>query len=214
MKTTTNDSSSKPHEMPSSVLGPLLIAAGAALFACTNCASTAYFRRGGTIVTLYLIRSVVVYISNGALVAATDGRAVAARVLSLRTGQLSTTRLVAVRSLVFSSMTLFMSLGYVLLTFSDAFTVMKGTDMLTVVIVARTLLDRTERLTLREMGCGLLTLVGITMIVQPAAIFGATGPDGPRVSAVGFAVALIAGGLAAGVGVLTRLLSQAWHSIA
>ena len=87
-----------------------------------------------------------------------------------------------------------------------------GTGAATVVLVTRTLLDRAERLTAREMGCGLLTLVGITMIAQPAALFGAADPGGPRVGAVGLCVATIAGGLAACVGVLTRLLSQAGGS--
>lgn len=195
--------------------GPLLITAGAALFACTNAASTAYFRNGGTVVTLYLIRCLVVWPVNGALVAANEGRRAAAHVMLLRTGRSATTRVVLFRSLVFSVMSLFMCFGYLLLTFNDAFTVMKGTDMLTAVLITRFCMGRSERLSPRELACGLLTLSGIALIAQPPLLFDALRPAAdkeppiPAPSAAGLACVVVAGSLGASVGVLTRVLSQA-----
>jgi hypothetical protein len=153
-------------------MGPLFILAGAVFFAGTNAASTAYFRRGGTVVTLYLIRCTIVHFANGALVAIREGRAAAIRVMLLQTGRWQTSQLIAFRSLVFSTMSLFMCFGYILLTFSNAFTVMKGVDMLSCVLITRFLMGSDERLSWRELACGLLTLAGITLVAQPAFIFG------------------------------------------
>ena len=86
--------------------GPLLVTLGAALFAATNAASTGLYRRGGTVVTLYLIRAVVVYAANGVIVGVKDGRAEAWRVLRLRTGKADTARLAAARGFVTSAMAL------------------------------------------------------------------------------------------------------------
>ena len=199
-------------------VGPLLITAGAALFACTNAASTAYFRNGGTVVTLYLIRCIVVWPVNGALVAAKEGPQAATRVLLLRTGRGATTWVILFRSLVFSVMSLFMCFGYLLLTFNDAFTVMKGTDMLTAVLITRFCMGRSERLSPRELACGVLTLAGIALIAQPPLLFDAlrladgSEPPVPPPSAAGLACVVVAGALGASVGVLTRVLSQAGGS--
>lgn len=195
--------------------GPLLITAGAALFACTNAASTAYFRSGGTVVTLYLIRCIVVWPVNGAIVAAKEGRQAAVDVMFLRTGRGATTRVLLFRSMVFSVMSLFMCFGYILLTFNDSFTVMKGTDMLTAVLITRFCMGRSERLSPRELACGVLTLAGIALIAQPPLLFDAlrpvavNEPPAPRPSAAGLACVVVAGALGASVGVLTRVLSQA-----
>ena len=51
-----------PTQAASCSPGSLRIAAGAALFACTNAAATALYRRGGaSVVSLYVIRSPIVY---------------------------------------------------------------------------------------------------------------------------------------------------------
>lgn len=195
--------------------GPLLITFGAAAFACTNAASTAYFRSGGTVVTLYVLRCLTIYPINGMLVAAREGGPAAARVMLLRTGRSETTRLVLFRSVVFTVMSLCMCFGYLLLTFNDAFTVMKGTDMLSAVLITRFCMRKGERLSRRELACGVLTLVGIALIAQPPLLFDALRPtraaDGvpPRPSAAGLVFATVAGFLGASVGVLTRLLSEA-----
>ena len=92
--------------------GPLLVTLGAALFAVTNAASTGLYRRGGTVVTLYLIRAVVVYAANGALTCARDGRAEACRVLQLHTGKVETSRLAVARGLVTAAMALLLNLSF------------------------------------------------------------------------------------------------------
>ena len=63
-----------PTQAASCSPGSLRIAAGAALFACTNAAATALYRRGGaSVVSLYVIRSPIVYVANVMLVALQDG---------------------------------------------------------------------------------------------------------------------------------------------
>ena len=146
--------------------GPLLVTLGAALFAATNAASTGLYRRGETVVTLYLIRAVVVYAANGALTCARDGRAEACRVLQLHTGKAETSRLAVARGLVTAAMALLLNLSFLLLTFNDAFTVFKGIDMLATVILSRALLGSSERLSSGELACGLLTLCGIMLVAQ------------------------------------------------
>jgi len=148
--------------------GPLLVTLGAALFAVTNAASTGLYRRGGTVVTLYLIRAVVVYAANGALTCARDGRAEACRVLQLRTGKVETSRLAVARGLVTAAMALLLNLAFLLLTFNDAFTVFKGVDMLATVVLSRALLGAAERLSPAELACGMLTLSGIVLVAQPS----------------------------------------------
>ena len=154
--------------------GPLLVTLGAALFAVTNAASTGLYRRGGTVVTLYLIRAVVVYAANGALTCARDGRAEACRVLQLHTGKVETSRLAVARGLVTAAMALLLNLSFLLLTFNDAFTVFKGVDMLATVVLSRALLGSSERLSPAELACGLLTLCGIVLVAQPS-LLGAAG---------------------------------------
>jgi len=148
--------------------GPLLVTLGAALFAVTNAASTGLYRRGGTVVTLYLIRAVVVYAANGALTSARDGHAEACRVLQLRTGKVETSRLAVARGLVTAAMALLLNLAFLLLTFNDAFTVFKGVDMLATVVLSRALLGAAERLSPAELACGMLTLSGIVLVAQPS----------------------------------------------
>ena len=148
--------------------GPLLVTLGAALFAVTNAASTGLYRRGGTVVTLYLIRAVVVYAANGALTSARDGRVEACRVLQLRTGRVETSRLAVGRGLVTAAMALLLNLAFLLLTFNDAFTVFKGVDMLATVVLSRALLGAAERLSPAELACGMLTLSGIVLVAQPS----------------------------------------------
>ena len=65
--------------------GALRIALGAALFALTNAFSTALYRNGGaTVVSLYIVRSAIVYLINVLLVAWSEGREEASNVLFLR----------------------------------------------------------------------------------------------------------------------------------
>ena len=196
---------------PPGASGPLLIAFGAALFACTNAASTAYYRRGGTIITVYVIRCVVVYAANGALVWAAEGRAAACRTVLCQSGRADSSRRAYLRGLLGSAQAFGLNLALVFATFADVFTVFKGVDSVSTVVMTRTLLDGGERLTLRELACGALTLVGIVLIAQPPMLFGAAAAAAAaaRTSAPALAIAALAGTLSAGFGVFTRVLSRA-----
>lgn len=185
--------------------GPLLIATGAALFACTNATSTAFYRRGGTIITVYTIRCVVVFISNGVIVALREGGTAAWDVVLLRSGRRESSSMAYLRGLLGSAQAFGLNLSLVFCTFADAFTIFKGVDSMSTVVMTRTILDSSERLSLRELACGGLTLVGIVLIAQPPLLFGASAT---HVNAAALAIAACAGMLSAGFGVFTRVLSK------
>lgn len=214
--------------------GAVRVATGAALFALVNAAATALYRRGGaSVVSLYVIRSPVVYLVNAALVAAQDGRAAAVAVVLLRTGSAQASRLALARSMLKSTSQFLLSVGLFYATYSNAFTVFKGVSVLSTLLVARVLVGSGERLSARELSCGIFILLGITLIAQPAAIFGSALPPQPppppppaagattAVAAtgaasgaewapqvgVGLAVAAVSGVLSAVSGSLVRLLS-------
>ena len=145
--------------------GCVLISIGAFFYATTNAASTGLFRRGGTVVTLYLVRAVVVFTANALIAAVRDGRAEAGRVLRLRTGRTATTWMVTMRSLITTAMALLLNLSFLYLTYNDAFTIFKGVDMLTTALL--TAGSSSERLSPAELACGALTLCGIVLVAQP-----------------------------------------------
>ena len=186
--------------------GPLLVATGAALFACTNAASTAFYRRGGTIITVYLIRCVVVYLANGITTAICEGKEAAVRVVLMRSGHQTSSYFAYLRGLLGSAQSLGLNVSLVFVTFADAFTVFKGVDSLGTVLIARALLDRGERLTFRELQSGILTLSGVILIAQPPLLFGTSAS---HVNGVALAVAALAGSLSAGFSIITRVLAKA-----
>jgi len=100
-----------------------------------------------------------------------------------------------------------MNISFVLLTFADAFTIFKGTDTIGTIVLSRKLLGSSERLALREIACGGLTLLGIVLIAKPPLLFGSVAVAAP-VSAGGLAVAMAAGCGSAGFNVFTRALSR------
>ena len=208
--------------------GAARVATGAALFAVVNAAATALYRRGGaSVVSLYVIRSPAVYLINAALVAVQDGRTAAVAVLLLRTGSEKASRLALTRSMLKSTAQFLLSVALFYATYSDAFTVFKGVSVLSTLLVARVLLGTGERLSARELGCGVLILCGIALIAQPAAIFGSalplppSPPPPPPLSSTttahgaewvpragaGLAVAAVSGVLSAVSGSLVRMLS-------
>ena len=188
--------------MPS---GPILVATGAALFACTNAVSTAFYRRGGTVITVYVLRCIVVYAANGIMSALTEGNSAAVRVISLNSGQRDSSVLAFFWGLLGSAQSLGLNVSLVYTTFADAFTIFKGVDSLSTVLIARACLDSGERLSLRELACGVMTLGGVVLIAQPALLFGASAV---HINVYALAVATLAGSLSAGFSVLTRLLSR------
>jgi len=190
--------------------GPLLVTAAAFIFAGANCAATGIYRRGGTVATTFMVRCAIVYFWNAALVGLREGRAAALRVLLLRTGRRRSSVLAATRGLTGAFMGVLMNVSFVLMTFADAFTVFKGVDTAATIVVSRTILGDGERLSVRELGAGFVTLCGLGLIAQPSFLFGgAAGPgvDGPAAS-IGMAVAVTAGVGSGGFNVFTRALSR------
>jgi hypothetical protein len=111
-----------PTQATSCSPGALRIATGAALFACTNAAATALYRRGGaSVVSLYVIRSPIVYVANVLLVALQEGRPAATSVLLLRTGSPTATRLALMRSLLNSLKQILLSVAFVCLTYAGMY---------------------------------------------------------------------------------------------
>ena len=109
-----------PSQAASCSPGALRVATGAALFACTNAAATALYRRGGaSVVSLYVIRSPIVFVANVAIVALQEGTLAATNVLLLRTGSATATRLALTRSLLNSLKQILLSVAFVYLTYAD-----------------------------------------------------------------------------------------------
>ena len=190
----------------SSMRGPILVTLAALIFAGANAAATGIYRRGGTIVTTFLLRCTVVYVFNGLIVAHREGRAAALRVLLLRTGRRRSFLMAVARSLTGAFMGVLLNLSFVLLTFADAFTIFKGTDTIATIVLSRGFLGSSETLSARELGCGFLTIVGIILIAQPPMLFGST--SGAAVGAMGVAVAITAGCGSGGFNFFTRALSR------
>ena len=216
--------------------GPFLVTLAAFIFAGANACATAIYRRGGTIVTVFLLRCFVVYVFNGIIVARREGRAAAAPLLLLRTGRRRSSLMATARSATGALLGILLNLSFVLLTFADAFTIFKGVDTLVTIVVSRVLLGSAEKLRLRELGCGALTLFGLLLIARPTFLFGpaedrgspelvSTAASTPGVdddevfeglpialptvvSLGGFLVATCAGVFSGGFNVFTRALSR------
>ena len=95
--------------------GPFLVTLGAFIFAGANAAATGIYRRGGTVATTFLLRCVVVYIFNGAVVYLRQGRIEAVRVLLLRTGRKRSSLMAGARALTGAFMGVLLNLSFVLL---------------------------------------------------------------------------------------------------
>ena len=110
-----------PSQAASCSPGALRVATGAALFAITNAVATALYRRGGaSVVSLYVIRSPIVYVANVAIVALQEGTLAASNVLLLCTGSATATRLALTRSLLNSLKQILLSVAFVYLTCAQA----------------------------------------------------------------------------------------------
>ena len=198
--------------------GTFRVALGAALFAATNAAATALFRRGGaSVVSLYILRSPLIYLANAGIVAlrgSEDGRTTVANVMWLRTGSPVASRLAMLRSFLNSTKAVLLGVGFVFLTYADAFVVFKGVGVFGTIIVARCMLGRGERLSPRELACGALVLVGILLIVEAPSVALSTAAAShrkvwePRRGA-GVVLVAVAGLLSAFSGTLMRHLSEA-----
>ena len=99
-------------------------------FAAANAFAKALYLRGCTLVSVFLVRCLVVYLWNGALTAVREGCTTSCRVLTLRTGKLASNRMATVRGLVGAMTGIGLNLSFVFLTFADGFTVFKGCALL------------------------------------------------------------------------------------
>lgn len=164
--------------------GTLCIAIGAFFFAATNGAATALYRRNGaTVVSLYIIRSPIIYLVNAGIVAiqnqkkssnsqnsSTKLTMTATDIIFLRTGSRTVSKLILLRSLLNAIKAVLLSVGFVFMTYSDAFVIFKGVAVCGVVLVSRLLLGPKESLSHSELCCGLGVLLGILMIVPPTSL--------------------------------------------
>ena len=185
--------------------GPSLVLCAAFLFAAANAVAKALYMRGNTLVSVFLARCLVVYLANGALVACREGQASAGRVLLLRTGSFASSQMAALRGLVGAMTGIGLNLSFVFLTLADAFTIFKGVDLLGTNAISRLALG--EALSWRELGSGLLTLLGLLLVAQPPLLFGGAATAG-ALSAAGIAAATLGGICSAAFNVLTRALSR------
>mmetsp|Transcript_45223 Transcript_45223/g.94863 ORF Transcript_45223/g.94863 Transcript_45223/m.94863 type:complete len:451 (+) Transcript_45223:134-1486(+) len=161
--------------------GTFRVALGAALFAATNAAATALYRRkGSTVVSLYILRSPIIYLANAFLVFILNKRhynkgscsrhETAMDVLLLRTGSREASRLALLRSFLNSIKAVLLSIGFVYLTYADAFVIFKGVAVIGTIVVARNLLGGKERLLPQELLCGIFVVIGILLIAPPTSI--------------------------------------------
>ena len=103
-----------------------------------------------------------------------------------------------------------LNLSFVFLTLADAFTVFKGVDLLGTSALGRLALG--ETLSRRELGSGLVTLLGLLLVAQPTFLFGEGAAEhpthDPSSQLPGLLAAALGGLCSAGFNVLTRSLSR------
>ena len=165
--------------------GTFRVALGAAFFAATNAAATALYRRNGsTVVSLYIIRSPIIYLANVLLVSTLNQHTTtnnnegsdhprqetAIDVLLLRTGSHEASKLALLRSFLNSIKAVLLSVGFVFLTYADAFVIFKGVAVCGTIIVARKLLGGNEKLLPQELLCGIFVAIGILLIAPPTSL--------------------------------------------
>lgn len=249
----SNESSSKnkSNTKSSSLLnsGTLRVALGAALFAATNAAATALYRRkGSTVVSLYILRSPIIYAANALIVVVgnyyhrtrttttthnnnndsnrshsiqtSPPMMSATNVLLLQTGCQQASQLALIRSFLNAIKAVLLSIGFVFLTYADAFVVFKGVAVCGTLVVARTLVGVKEKLAPHELLCGLGVVVGILMIHPPQRFLPTDvedtttttdtieATDTATTSLVGMMVVVVSGLMSSVSGTLVRMLSE------
>lgn len=188
-----------------SAAGPLLLVSGAAMFSSANCCAKAlYVRQAINLVSLFLLRSLIVYLMNAVIVTLRRYEPVR-DVLGVRVRGRHTLALLVLRSAVGAAGIVLLNLSFAaFLTFADSFAIFMGVSTLLTIVGARALLGG-ERLGLRVLIGGAATLLGIGFITQPPAIFGS---GGTPVSAAGVAIAASAATLLSAFILLTRILTR------
>lgn len=181
------------------------------MFASANASAKALYTHGAVnVISIFLLRSLVVYLMNAALVVAGIGgapRSDVVGVLLLRAGSRRTHMLTLMRSLLGAGGIVTLNISFAaFLTFADAFAIFLGLATMLSILGARFLLGASERASWRTLVGGIATVMGIVFVTQPSAIFGAVDAEPPSV--VGVAVAVAAAVLLTGFSLLTRLLSR------
>ena len=200
------------------VVGPATLLLGALFFASANIAAKAVYWRGVSQLSLFLIRGLVVYTLNIGVEAVRNGGTSAARVALLRAGGGRVFRLCWFRSLAgFTGITL-LNVAFQLMVLADAFALMLGVMTLATVLLARACMGGSERLSAGAFIGGILATIGLVLVTQPEALFGAAatlessqveaGPSGVASRLAGIACAVGSGLTMSGFNVLTRVLGR------
>ena len=183
-------------------VGPALVLAGAWSFAGANAVAKSLYERGLPEITLFLIRSVVVYLMNATVLLLRRQPRLFRAAMLLTVGSRHMFLLLILRScLGFSAVLLLNVTMHYFLTFADTFAIFLGVITCGTVLGARILLGSGEQLGWRETGGGAVTLLGIVLITQPAVMFG-----GAQVQAVGVFTACLGGALCSGFNLCSRVL--------
>lgn len=184
------------------LVGPALVLAGAWSFAGANAVAKSLYDRGLPEITLFLIRSLVVYLMNASVLLLRRQPRLLQAAIFLTVGSRRIFMLLILRScLGFAAVLLLNVTMHYFLTFADTFAIFLGVVTCGTVLGARCLLGSGEQLGWRETGGGFVTVCGIVLITQPAAIFG-----GAQVQGVGVFTACLGGALCSGFNVCSRVL--------
>ena len=193
-----------PTPRHAQLVGCVSLLVGASLFASANVLAKAIYGRGASLVSLFLVRGVAVYLLNVALEAFRAGRAAAVRVATLRVGSRRVACLCCLRSVAgFMGITL-LNISFQRMVLADSFALTLGVLTLTTVVYARCCLGRSERISPRMLVGGVVGILGMMLVTQPPALFGGASP-----SLAGVLLAIGAGSLFGLFGVLSRVLGRA-----
>ena len=201
------------------IVGRLLVLYAAFAFAAANVAAKALYMRGSSLVCVFLVRSCVVYLANGGIELFRHGPTSARNVLLLRVGRRRDSAMAACRGALGALTGVLLNLSFFSLSLGDSFSIFKGVDAVGTAAIGQAILGQGERLTLREGICGVATLFGLLLVMQPPALFGGgsgvssdgVSPNsistGAALTAAGCVLSLLGGLCGAGFNVLTRSLS-------
>ena len=154
--------------------------------------------------SLFTVRSVVVFALNGMLVALRSGRDEAVRVLCLRVDSPRMARLAVSRGIAGTTGVCLTHIAFQLIDLADAMAVVFAFEVVATVAIARLCLGSAERLSAHALVGGTTALLGVLLVTRPGALFGRESP-----SAAG-ALLAVGAGLSFGLfNFLSRVLGRA-----
>ena len=186
-------------------VGPIIILAGAFLFAAANITAKTVYMHGVSVLSLFIVRGIVVYLMNVALEAGRSGRAAAARVATLQVGSARIARLCCLRSVSGFSCLVMLNVSFQLITLADAFALLLCASTFVTMVLARVVLGTTERLSVHIVSSGAVGILGVLLITQPQALFSGSSPPATG----GVVLASAAGVVFSAFNVLSRVLGRA-----